>query len=404
MRFCIFTLSFIALLFNSCDNKEYTLKVRLLHLQQSDIYDKDLVYDVIFDAEENNIDSLKTESRRVFLQGVDFYKNKKKPAVAVDLFKKSILLFPDAKTYYELGSALMDSKESLEDYKEAIKAFDVADHLKFQPVSSIYYKKACANGLFYNLYNHLSSPEEKDEFLMIAISNLRKAFENGFSDTLALKSDARIKPIVATKEYQKMVLAFQANHQTDGNSLFSIYSKSFFTNLNKLEIGLENVDMSDYKESISYDFAPFIPEMENTTFSRDVSHDYFYVAKLAETPTYTALVYSSISFYGEYMQPVHTTLAIYNPQGEIISKKLISCQCSAEKVKTAIIDNNKITITDYKRIWEKAIDAVPFEENKIKTYEQIVQAKFSIDENGKIISEEVPENYNDSTLVVDKGL
>ncbi len=161
--------------------------------------------------------------------------------------------------------------------------------------------------------------------------------------------------------------------------------------------------MDGYKESISYDFARFIPEMQNTRFGRDVSHDYFYVAKVKETELYTALVYNSISFWGEDMQPVNTTLAVYNnATGEIISRKPIACQCSAERVRTSSMSNGEIVLEDYNRVWESPITEVSFEENKIKDYISLSKATFTIDDSGKIIDQDVPKNFSDSNMVASK--
>jgi hypothetical protein len=235
------------------------------------------------------------------------------------------------------------------------------------------------------------------------MSCLRQAFYNGFTDTLLLNKDPRFASIINDKEYIMMVVeSINKTGGTKSNQLFDIYRNSFPTLTGRFEIPAENVDMKDHKESISYDFAQYIPEMENTSFGRDVSHDFFYVANIGQTSNYTALIYSSINFYGEEMQPVHTTLVTYNKQGEVIAKKLIACQCSAEKIKTVNIDNNKIHIVDYKRIWEQPIDKVSFEENKVTDYDMLAEATFRIDETGKIVDEVVPQNYNDSTIVAIK--
>jgi hypothetical protein len=386
----------------SCNapQKEYQLKVKLQKLTAANIYDQDLVYDVIFDAQELNMDSLQDNSRKMFLQAIDMYKNKHNPAEGAKLLKNSILTFPAAKAYYELGNALVDnSKTGYMTIEEALNAYSVAEHLDFQPVSSVYYKEAIAH---YMLYNAYSDENDKSSALYSAVSALRYAFSNGFTDSLALKKDPKISGIINTMEYKQMMLdmqVIQAKHAGTGNGLFALYKKSFPVPQSQFKIDVWGVDMKDYTQSISYEFAPFIPEMENTSFGREVSHDYFYVTRVAETPKYTAVIYSSISFYGENMQPVYTTLATYDNEGNIKSRKLISCQCSAEKIKTAALNGSEIVIEDYKRIWDKPIDKVPFENNRVKDFELLSEAKFRIDDNGMIVNENVPKNYNDSTFV-----
>lgn len=371
-------------------------KVKLQKLSEDKLYDNDLVNDVIFDAEELGIDSIKNKSRELFLKAIDLYKNKKTLYAAVRAFKASLLIFPDAKTYYELGNVLLDinTKESL---KEANKAYDVALYIQFQPKSNIYYKQACA----YYLLSKFST-EKESGYINSAFYNLQDAFRFGFTDTILLAKDWRLKGITNLPKYHELMTNFKANQLTkmEGNSLFNLFKNAFPNGNNELVISKEDVEMEGYKESISYDFARFIPEMQNTNFGRDVSHDYFYVAKVKETELYTALVYNSISFWGADMQPVNTTLAVYNNStGEIISRKPIACQCSAERVRTSAINNGEIILEDYNRVWESPITEVSFEKNKIKDFVLLSKATFTLDDSGKIIAQDVPKNFSDSNMV-----
>ncbi|MDB5258317.1 MAG: hypothetical protein JWM14_3012 [Chitinophagaceae bacterium] len=387
----------IFLLLFSCSGPkvDYVAKVKVLHLTDGTLYDKALVYDVIFDSEESDVDSLKNKSRTLFLSGIDEYKNKKNIRKAIDLFKESILVFPDAKTYYELGNALLDFNR-IDLAKEALEAYEVADHLDFQPKFNINYKEACANNLLYNT----AVTEEKENYLYETLASLRNAFYNGFIDTLQLKNDSRINSIMLHPDYREILLDAQIARGKDSpNTLFELFKNAFPSSQTKaFEIDKSNVEMNNYDQSISYDFASFIPEMENTGFGREVSRDYFYVAKVAETPAYTALVYRSMSFYGNDMQPVYATLVTFDPEGEIIAKKIIACQCSAEKIKEAKIENNIITIHDYKRKWEQPIGKIDFKDNKIVDYELQAKVVYKIEDTGKITDQDVPSNYNDSTV------
>jgi len=395
MHKLIFT-SFLFLTLFSCEPKvNHVAKVKVLHMTEESIYDKKLVYDVIFDSEEYGIDSVKNKSRALFLEGIDHYKNKKNTRKAIDLFKESILVFPDAKTYYELGNALLDFNR-IDLASEAIQAYEVADHLNFQPKFNIFYKEACANNMLY----HDAPSEKKSDYLYETLSSLRQAFYHGFMDTVQLKNDVRIQSITSNPEYKSILLNARLEREKGSpNALFDLFKNAFpITQSKTFEIDKANVEMTSYDQSISYDFAPFIPEMENTGFGREVTHDYFYVAKVAETPSYTALVYRSMSFYGEDMQPVRATLVTFNTQGEIIAKKIIACQCSAEKVKEAKIENNMITIHDYKRRWEQPIGTIDLEKNKIVGYDLQATVKYKIEDNGNITDEDVPANYKDSTV------
>ena len=388
-----------ALIFTSCHGpqKEYLLKVKLQKLSTDGIYDKYLVSDVIFDATELNTDSLETESRKLFLQGIDQYKNKKNPAAAVKLFISSILVFPEAKTYYELGNAVMASSSDSAGMASALSAYEVAEFLHFQPISNVYLQEALANNA---MISFVKTEGAKNHLYWQVINNLNFAFCNGFSDTASINKNPALSLIVADPEYQRNTKNALARQQKGGeNSLFALFKKSFPAVSDAFEISVEKVDMSEYKESISYDFAQFIPEMENTSFGREVSHDYFYVAKVAETPQYTAIIYTSVNFYGGEMQPVNTSLVTYDASGNILSRRMISCQCSAEKIKKCKIENNSVVVEEYNRVWADPIDKVSFEENKVASNDLVSTARYRINDKGEIIDEDVPAGFKDSTYV-----
>src|ERR1041384_4973573 len=54
----------------------------------------------------------KTESRKLFLQGLDLLANKNKPAESIELFKESILYYPDEKNYLHLFKAYVYSGDT----------------------------------------------------------------------------------------------------------------------------------------------------------------------------------------------------------------------------------------------------------------------------------------------------
>lgn len=381
---------------NACSGptKEYVLKAKLNKLTHKDIYDYELVQDVIFDAEELNLDSLKAKSRESFLKGVDEYKNKKNISGAILWFKQSILNFPDAKTYYELGNALMEKETDKASLEEAVKAYRVAEELEIKPLYSVYYKMACAENLLHKL-------GEEDEENYLVISYLRRSFETGFYDTVSLAQDTRINSIITTSEYKSLLRTLRSENAKDSkNNLFEIYKSAYPRHLEGYEVSsVDGKEKND--ESISYDFSAFVPEMQNTSFGREVSNDFFYVANVKETPAYTALVYRSVSFWGNgesYMMPSYTSIVTYDPKGVIIDRKLIACECSAEKIKTAKITGDKVYVEDFKRIWKEPIDKVSFDENEVEQYVSQASLTYVINEDGTINVPEVPANYIDSVI------
>lgn len=397
MKFSVFYYLIILLAAAGCSQaeKNYVARVKLQKLNDTDIYNQEMVYDVIFDAQELKADSVKNQSRQLFLKGVDLYKNKKNPSAAVGLFKQSILMFPDAKTYYEMGNALFEQGTAQKSLEEAVQAFEVAQYLNFKPASMLYYKIAAAKNLLRDANAGVG--------IYSVTYNLQRAFEQGFTDTAMLQKDKNFQSLIQTGEFKDLMQDLDLKKINNDENLFALFGNSFQKYEQPFEITFENLEKMTDKQSISYDFAKYIPEMQNTSFGREVSNDFFYVAKVAETPVYTALIYSSISFWdGGPMQPVHTKLVTYDMDGKIIAGKLFAGQFSAEKVKVGKIENNEITLRDYKRIWESPIDAVPFEENKVLKYELTATATFKLTDAGQIVEVSVPANYTDSVVFAKK--
>jgi hypothetical protein len=387
--------------------KNYLVKVKLVKLTAANIFDKELVSDYLFDSEEMQVDSLKNKSRRIFLQGVDLYKNKKDPEGAIDLFKQSVIIFPDAKTYYELGNAILDrygNASALERkmrLKDALSAYQVADYLHFQPQSSLYYNEACANNLIYAS----DTTQTSEGFSRDAFDDIELAFRNGFTDTVSLRGDKRICSILKTPVYKNFITDLVTKRAMGHvETFFDAYEKSFPTVSQSFKIDTNKVAMEDYKQSISYDFVKFIPEMENVQFGRMVSNDFFYVAKVAETTNYIALIYCSKEFEEGDMQPVHVNLVTYDHSGNILSSRLFAGQFTPEKIRAGKIDGNKIVLEDYKRTWKYKMDSVSYWDNKIIKYEFAQTATFMINDSGKIVKQSVPENFNDSSSIVSTKL
>jgi tetratricopeptide (TPR) repeat protein len=399
-QFLIVLISLLMLTSCSQTTKEYVLKVKLNKLTDEDIYNYSLIKDVIFDAEELNIDSVKGKSREAFLKGVDEYKNKRNPAVAITFFKKSILIFPDAKAYYELGNALMEFRTNKEYLEEADQAYRVAEELEIKPIYAVYYKQAC-------IANMLGAFSEDNGYEDNVIYHLRESFKAGFYDTLSIEKDARINSIVTTSAYKSLLRELRSeNSSKDKNALFELYKAAYPRQTSGFEIPISDASSDNNKESISYDFSVFVPEMQNTEFSRDVSNDFFYEAIVRETPAYTALVYTSVSFWGENedgLMPAFTSLVTYDPAGIIIDRKLIACQCSSEKIKTVKITDNKVYVEDYKRIWKKPIDKVSFDENEIEKYEPLAKLTYLINDDGTITATEIPADYIDTIITKDQS-
>ncbi|MFY8109563.1 MAG: hypothetical protein ACOVO9_11245 [Bacteroidia bacterium] len=388
---------FLFLIFFSCGKpkKEFILKVKLNKLQGDQIFDKDLVLDMVFDANEFGLDSVQRIAQQIFLEGLDQYKNKKNTIKAITLFKESLLYFPSAKTYYELGNAMLGFRQNQALLEQAQTCFEIAQDLSFKPEYAVHLKLAKTAYLMEKLR------KDDDNYRWWRVRHeIENAFNTGFFDTTAIQSDPDFAEFVKSPSYRVLVIENLAKNASGGSfSKFDIFKNSFTNHNPDLKIAENEVSMENYKQSISYEFADYIPEMENVSFGREVSNDFYYVAKVAETPEYVALVYATSSFDGEGYQPVETILAVYNNQGKQISRKVIACQCNAERIKTCSFNSGKLTIEEKKRNWEKPIKDFGPDDNTVVSVDLIAKAVFSFKNTGMIEAEDVPANFNDSIRI-----
>ncbi|MFY8021577.1 MAG: hypothetical protein ACOVP1_10275 [Bacteroidia bacterium] len=393
---------FLFLLMHSCGkpNKEFVLKVKINQLKADQIFDSDLVMDMVFDANEFSQDSIQRHARELFLRGLDEIKNKKNPLKAIQLFKESLTYFPEAKTYFELGNALLLFKNNQDLLEQAQICFFIADELMFKPQYMNHLKKAKVAAMLI----HLEKEVPINDYSWYEVKNeLKQSYKTGYIDTISLKKDPAFADFLRTFAYQQLIIELQTeNQETNQLSKFDVFKNSF-THFNpELQIGVKEVGMDHFRQSISYDFAEFIPEMENVSFGREVSNDFYYVAKVAETEDYVALVYCTSSFSGEGYQPVETILAVYNQQGKQLSRKLISCRCSAERVKTCSFKNGEFEMEEHRLIWDKPLNEISIDENKIKSTDLIGKAVFKLQNNGSISGENTPSIFNDSSRIAKK--
>ncbi len=336
-------------------------------LSTDSIYSNDLVVNYIFDNEERDIDSVRQASKRLFLQAIDLYKNKKNFDEAIPAFKKSIALYPEAKAYNELGNLLFEKAQ----YDECLKAYSMAVNMNYSPLADTYFNMACAEASVEKHWN--------------INTYLENAFKNGFRDSARYVSDQHLQSIRSERYYNDYLLSQFRSGVKQENIKFDLFLKEF----SQLEIPFaikdKNTGAYDSEAYISYDYSEFVDEMENVSFGRDVSNEFCHIGVLKHTDNYTALLYSSVEMMGgDQYNPVYTMIVTYNPKGEQISKKVFACQCSAEKIKVGSYDGSVLTIEEKTVNWEKPFNSIPPDENKIIDYTIVETTNYTIDESGTI--------------------
>lgn len=312
-----------------------------------------------------------TESNKLFLKALDAYKNKKKFDEAEKGFIASILRYPTAKGYYELGNVYMDQKQ----YDNALLAYRMAENLNFEPFSKLLFNIAC-------VYSCKKDGEQSGRYLEYAVQAGYLNIDNIEKDTdLAFLREEM-------PYYYRTHLKRAMNGVSNAEQIYYLQFKKRFP-LVKVPLTIkETVSKThfDMENAISYEYEKFIPEMRDEKFSREVSKGFYYYAKLVETANYTAVVYIiRDEFMGE-QAPLTYALVTFDGQGKIIDRLIVAGRENlTEELRTCTINSKlEITIDLFETKFEKDPESEGYYDNPIVSKSKVGTEQFKINTNGTI--------------------
>jgi hypothetical protein len=343
-----------------------------IHLTADNLYDKDTVLLITNVATGKN-----AEADKLFLEGIDIYRNKKHPMNSIEVFKKSILLKPQAKVYYELGNALFDMKR----LPEAIQSYTIAEVLDYKPLHKVLYNMACA----YALQKDASS----------ARYYLISAIEFGYSNVKNLYSDKDLNYLREEGGFGDYVNAALSG-ATDPEKL---QWNLFWHEFKPLEFPV-HLDMKyaaklgeDY---ISYEYERFVPEMRNDQFSRDVGSEFYHVGLVKGSDSVKTLIYAVRDMMMSEMAPPAYYIVSFDKKGKLIDKLLIGGHLKLdEPFKVATIEQNgTIQVGLFKQIYEKDPDTAGFDDNKLVESKELNKENYTISGDGHFVKQNVLLSMN----------
>jgi hypothetical protein len=350
----------------ACHSRNTAEKPKEIQLQLSSLYNKDTVLLVARHTAGKNKDADK-----MFLDAIDTYRNKKNPAGGVALFKRSILLQPTGKAYYELGNALMDQKE----YLEATNAYTIAELMDYSPLYKVMYNQACA-------YSQL---DYKDK----ALYYLTSAIEFGYSNLKNIYNDPDLKNVRVQYRWKfdaTVKAAFSG--ATDPEKL---EWNLFYHEFRQLEFPLVlDMQYSDkLGDQISYDYERYVAEMRDATFSRDVGSEYYYVGIVRSTDSVKAVIYAEkdVMTY-ENISPVYYMVS-YNPYGKLIDKLQIGGHKILKdpfKVPT-VHENGNIQITLFQLVYAKDPEEHGLYDNRLLESKELEKEFYSLSDDGHFVKQ-----------------
>lgn len=326
------------LIYNCTGEKETAIKKEKqitvpMALNVDKIYDRDSIKAAMLTA--NNLQ--KSESRKLFLHGLDLFANKNDAKGSIEYFKQSICFYPDEKNYLYLFKAYIETSDTT----NAIAINKLLEDLN-EIWKTEYYE--------IDFNNALISAVKKDT------GNCLEYLTTAMMDGFVFKERIVNEKLFAFMENYLPFQSFIASNYGSDEKLNKILFKSFVKYYPDLalpyEMTYDSVANFNYDRYIDYNYATLIPGMNDGRFSRDVSNEYMYVGKIKLEGGY-AFIYKSFMAIADTLNPVKTYVVTYDTLGTMVENEMIGCLCSPTQTKAFVINPDlTITVKNYTTNWE----------------------------------------------------
>ena len=311
----------------------------------------------------------KAESRKLFMNGLDLLVNKNNPEASIEYFKEAVSYYPDEKSYSFLFKAYL-----------ATNRLNMADSVNRVNFGFLEYCDALFN-------DALVYAAKKDT--VECINALSESVRTGFSSGEKVTKEPLFDFVRENREFQGMVVANFGNDELMRKKLYAHYLKSFDDITLPFELKSDSVAAFNYDRYINYDFAAFVPGMEDQRFSRMVSQEYMAIGKFKLSKGY-AIIYKAIEVMGDTLNPVTTSIITYDSLGTVVSNSVISCFCSPPERKSCVINPDmSIYITELKVSWQKDPLESGYSGNTITSMVETGKKKLFINPGNEVV--EMPE-------------
>lgn len=312
-------------------------------------------------------DIQKAEARKYFLRALDLLVNKNRANESIKLFKEAIMYFPDDKTYFFLAEAYINISAP----DNALQANSLSMLLGYDSYHDIIFNEA----LIYAINKDTSN----------CISTLDEAIYSGFLNKDKIVKEKKFDFIREDSRYISLIV----NTFNDDDKLRALLFKRFMNSMPDIDLPyallIDSVANRDYEHYINYDYAVFVPGMEDGRFSRDVTNEYLYAGKLKLENNHFALIYKSVLAIADTLNPVKTFVITYDSVGTVIDNEMIGCFCSPTTSQSFIISQeNSIEVTEYTYKWKLDPLEKGYAGNQIESFEMANPAKIKLQQDGVI--------------------
>jgi hypothetical protein len=313
----------------------------------------------------------KAESRKLFMNGLDLVANKNNPKGSIEFFKEAIFYYPDEKNYSHLFDAYIKNGQA-----------DLADSVNTVIQDKIEYTESIFN-------RALIAALRKDE--AGCVNELSEALMQGFPFKNRVMNEPLFDFVKENQTYQSLIITYFGNDEKMRRNLFHSFV-GFFPEI-KLPflMGVDSVKFFNFDKYINYDFAMFIPGMEDGRFSREVSREYMMVGKFS-TDNGVAILYKSYEMIADTLNPVDLNIILFDTAGVMVSNQGIACFCSPLESRGFVINKDKtLDITTYATKWESDPVEKGYAGNKIISTEAVGLQRLQITKDNRLIEVETKD-------------
>ena len=313
-------------------------------------------------------DTHKTIAKKKFDESIALL-NKGKQQAGIDTLTHSILHYPTAPSYFQLGNVYLESAA----YEDAINAYKMAKFIDNKPNKYLLYNLACAHSM------DISDLDGKRR----AINYLRMATQNSYAQKDSLLNDPRLDNIRYSYEFNKIYLDVFGQHDDRPAAQFELFLKLFPQRSFPIQIEPHDLDKRFKEERRLHD--PFNFNIGREAFIPNEEH-YIAVTMLKKTPDFVAVMYLAYPVNSTEHPYRNYEISTYTPEGKNIDKLLFADNSNPDKYLCGKIDKElNITLSIYLNIWENNPDEYGYRNNRIDYSEFMYEEKFRINEKGKII-------------------
>jgi hypothetical protein len=306
----------------------------------------------------------KAESRKLFMNGLDLLANKNNPKASIEFFKEAIFYYPDEKSYLHLFEAYIKNGEA-----------DPADSINTLIQDKIEYTEATFN-------RALVAALRKDE--SSCVGELSQALMEGFPFKDRVTNEPLFDFLKENQSFQSLIVTYFGNDEKMRKNLFKSFIASFPEIHLPYTMPVDSVKKFNYDQYINYDFAMFIPGMEDGRFSRDVSREFMMVGRF-NTENGVALLYKDYEVIADTLNPVDLNILLFDTAGVMISNQSIACFCSPLESRGFVINKDKsIDITTYSTKWETDPLEKGYAGNKIVSVDAVESQRLQVTRENKL--------------------